>query len=154
MNAIVILFSVGLILIAAEVVVPGGILGVLGGLALLGGVIVSFHDYGLGGGLVAFLLALGLLGVVLWLEFVLLPKTALGRRMFLKSAVTGTSSKAAPEDLTGRTGKAVTALAPTGYVVIDGQQNEAFSRAGFVKAGATVKVIGADNFRLIVTPEN
>ncbi|MFZ9681591.1 MAG: NfeD family protein [Cephaloticoccus sp.] len=74
--------------------------------------------------------------------------------MFLQTAVTGTTTKAATENLIGRTGKAATALAPTGYVVIDGRQHEAFSRTGFVEAGAAVKVIGADTFRLIVTPEN
>lgn len=153
MNAIVILFTVGLVLIGFEVVVPGGILGVLGGLAMFGGVAVSFYDYGIGGGFVAFLIALGLLGLVLWLEFVILPKTALGRRMFLQAAVTGTT-KAPTENLTGHSGKAVTTLAPSGYVLIEGKQYEAFSRTGFVEAGALVKVIDVDNFRLIVTLEN
>lgn len=152
MNAIVILFTVGVLLIGFEVVVPGGILGILGGLALFGGVATAFYDYGLSGGVIAFLVALGLLGIVLWLEFVLLPKTALGRRMFLQSAVTGTT-KAATENLVGRSGKATTALGPSGYVQIEGKQYEAFSRSGFVDAGSAVKVIGSDNFRLIVTLE-
>lgn len=152
MNGIVILFTVGVLLIGFEVIVPGGVLGVLGGIALFGGVAMSFYDYGMTGGLIAFALALGLAGVVIWLEFVLLPKTALGRRMFLKSAVTGTT-KAATKNLTGHTGKTVTALAPSGYVLIDGEQHEAFSRAGFLDAGVPVKVIGTDNFRLIVTLE-
>ena len=112
----------------------------------------AFYDYGLSGGFIAFLVALGLLGIVLWLEFVLLPKTALGRRMFLQSAVTGTS-KAATENMVGRSGKTITALGPSGYVQIEGKQYEAFSRSGFVDAGTAVKVIGADNFRLIVTLE-
>jgi len=152
MNAIIILFTVGALLIAFEVLVPGGILGLLGGLALLGGVGTAFYDYGLSGGVIAFISALGLLAIVLWLEFVLLPKTALGRRMFLQSAVTGTT-KSPTENLVGHTGKAVTALGPTGYVQIEGKQYEAFSRSGFVDAGSTVKVVGEDSFRLIVTLE-
>ncbi|MCC6415306.1 MAG: NfeD family protein [Opitutaceae bacterium] len=152
MNAIIILFTVGALLIGFEVVVPGGILGLLGGIALFGGVAMSFYDHGLNGGFIALLVALGLTGIVLWLEFRLLPRTALGRRMFLHAAVTGTTT-AAVEDLAGRVGHAVTALGPSGYVLIEGKQYEAFSRAGFVEAGTAVKVISADNFRLIVTLE-
>jgi len=152
MTAIVILFTVGVLLIGFEVIVPGGVLGVLGGFALIAGVAMAFYDHGLSGGASAFFVALALVGVVLYLEFVILPKTAFGRRMFLRSAVTGTT-KAATEELTGRTGKTVTALAPSGYVLIDGKQHEAFSRSGFLEEGTAVKVIGKDNFRLIVTPE-
>lgn len=153
MNAIAILFIAGVILVGFEVVVPGGVLGVLGGIALFGGVAVSFYDYGLSGGVIAFFGALGLVGVVLWVEFFLLPKTALGRRMFLQTAITGTSGPTV-ENVVGQSGKTITALAPSGYVQIGGKQYEAFSRAGFVEAGAAVKVIDADNFRLIVTLEN
>ena len=38
MNAIIVLFVVGFVLLAFEVIVPGAILGIIGGLAILGGV--------------------------------------------------------------------------------------------------------------------
>ena len=37
MSGIVLLFALGIVLLTLEVVVPGGVLGVLGGLAMLGG---------------------------------------------------------------------------------------------------------------------
>ena len=46
MNAIIVLFVVGFVLLAFEVIVPGAILGIIGGLAILGGVILAFMEYG------------------------------------------------------------------------------------------------------------
>ena len=42
-------------------------------------------------------------------------------------------------------------LSPSGYIMIDGKRYEAFCQSGQVPAGAALEVIGADNFRLIVS---
>lgn len=153
MTSIVLLFVVGLLLLGFEVVVPGGILGAIGGLAMLGGCVIAFGELGLTGGGLAVLTAVLLVGLLLYVEFRILPKTAMGRRLFLKSKVSGTAVTARGDDLDGKSGEAVTDLAPTGYVKIEGNRHEAFSRSGFLDAGAKVKVVGMDNFRLIVTLE-
>lgn len=153
MTAIVLLFIVGVLLLAFEVIVPGGILGVLGVLAMIAGCGMAFADFGVSGGSLAVVSALILVGLVLYLEFIVLPKTKWGQRLFLKKAVTGTASQDRAASLNGAVGKTVTALAPTGYVLIDGQRHEAFSRSGFLENDAPVKVVGMDNFRLIVTLE-
>ena len=148
---IVLLYAIGIILVLFEVIVPGGVLGVLGALCLMGGCGVAFYQFGLTGGLVGLFSALALLGLGLFIEFRLLPRTRLGRRMFLGAAVTGRSTQS-PDDknLVGRAGETVTALAPSGIVVIDGRKYEAFSQSGFVERGAHVVVRAYDNFRLIV----
>jgi membrane-bound serine protease (ClpP class) len=51
----------------------------------------------------------------------------------------------------GKTAEAVTTLAPSGYVVVDGRRYEAFSQSGHAAKGAILRVVGLDNFRLIVT---
>lgn len=151
MSSIVLLFIVGLILLGFEVFVPGAILGIFGGLALLGGSIIAYLNYGAGGGLLAFSIALVLVGALLYIEFRVLPNTTLGRRLFLNAAVTGRSRPAPPsEELIGQTGQAVTTLAPSGYVLVGGRRYESYSQSGYVAAGATVRVVGQDNFRLIV----
>jgi len=151
MNAIALLFVIGLIFLGVEVFIPGGILGALGGVALLGGCGLAFSEFGFSGGVVATLIALVLVGAMLYFEFVLVPKTAMGKRLFLKSAVTGTSAASRTKDYVGSEGITATALAPSGYVIIDGQRQEAFSRSGFLEANLPITVVGADNFRLIVT---
>jgi membrane-bound ClpP family serine protease len=154
MTTIAILFIAGVILLAAEVFVPGGILGVLAGIAMITGCALAFVDYGVGGGLTAVAVALVIVGVVLYIEFAILPKTAMGKRLFLQSSVSGKSSADRDHSLVGQSGEAATALAPSGYVLIGNKRHEAFSRSGFLDEGTAVKVVGIDNFRLIVIPES
>ena len=78
MNAILILFLFGIVLLVCEVFVPGAILGSIGGLAMLAGCILAFQTYGAAGGALATLAALGLLGLTLLLEFVVIPRTRFG----------------------------------------------------------------------------
>jgi len=153
MTAILICFAVGALLVAFEAVVPGGILGTIGAVALLCAVGLSFYDYGVNGGALAFAAALVLVAGVLLVEFKLLPKTVIGRSLFLKGSVTGTATAEPPRELVGACGEAMTTLAPSGYVLIDGRQHEAFSRSGFISAGQPVKVVAAESFRLIVILE-
>lgn len=153
MNAIVLLFVVGLVLLGFEVFVPGAILGIFGGLALLGGVALAFVEFGASGGWTAAAVAAGLGALMLFVEFWLLPRTPWGKRMFLTAAISGTSQPLPAEEalVVGRAGEAITPLAPSGYVMIDGRRYEAFSRSGLMAKGAEVRVVGLDNFRLIVT---
>lgn len=152
MNAIIILFGIGVVLLAAEVFVPGGILGVMGGLALLGGVVMAFVDLGAGAGWIALAAALATVGLLLYLELGVLPKTRLGRRLFLDAAVSGTSQAApAQPEVIGKAAEALTTLAPSGYVIVDGRRYEAFCQSGLVPKGTALRVVALDNFRLIVT---
>jgi membrane-bound ClpP family serine protease len=153
MTLIILLFSVGIVLLAVEVIVPGAILGSIGGLMMFGGCVLSFMEYGTGGGLIAVTVALALTFLTLFIEFRVLPRTAVGKRAFLKSEVTGVSSAFGEEarDLIGKSAEALTMLSPSGYIRIDGKRYEAFCQSGQVPAGSPLEVIGADNFRLIVS---
>ena len=151
MTAIAVLFLVGVILLGFEVFLPGGILGIFAGIAMLAGTVIAFADYGLGGGAIALAVAVLLVVAVLYFEFAILPKTAMGKRLFLSAQVKGTSKPDRTHDLQGREGVTLTAMGPTGFIEIDDQRHEAFSRSGFLEAGVPVKVVGSDNFRLIVT---
>lgn len=153
MNTIILLFLSGLVMLGLEVFVPGGILGVLGGLAMLGGCAMAFNDYGPSGGGIAVAVAVVLLGVMLYAEFVWLPRTRLGGKLFLRRSIESKSQPPVAEAATivGRAGEAVTTLAPSGYVLIDGRRYEAFSQSGFIARGTPVHVVSMDNFRLVVS---
>lgn len=153
MNAIIILFLIGALLLAAEVFLPGAIAGILGGLALLVGSILSFGFFGFTGGLIASVAALALVGLMLYIELVVLPKTALGRKMVVEATVDATSQPpvASLESVVAKPAEALTTLAPSGYVLIEGRRYEAYCRSGHAAKGAALRVIGVDNFRLIVT---
>lgn len=153
MTLIILLFAVGILLLVVEVIVPGGILGVIGAMMMIGGSVLAFMAYGIGGGLLAVALALALTLLAFYLEFRVLPKTRVGRRAFLTSQVTGVSAAVGREarGLVGKPAVAITMLSPSGYVTVDGQRYEAFCQSGQVPVGAALEVIGADNFRLIVS---
>lgn len=153
MTAVILLFLVGIVLLGIEVFAPGAILGIFGAVSMLIGCIVAYQVYGATGALVATLLAVSLLALALYLEFVVLPRSALGR------AITVLSPSEVPNNegmnhLVGQTGVTETTLAPSGYVVIDGARHEALSQSGLIAKGESVRVVSGDAFRLIVNSTN
>jgi membrane-bound serine protease (ClpP class) len=154
MTLIILLFAIGLVLLAVEVIVPGGILGVAGGIALLAATIVTFTQYGATSGVIALAASVLLAGLTVVLELYLIRHTKLGKKAFLNAEITASSSDLAQQtkELIGKSAESATMLSPSGYVTIDGRSYEAFCPSGQIPAGTTLRVIGADNFRLIVSP--
>lgn len=151
MNLIILLFTIGILLLALEIFMPGAVLGILGGAAMVGGSAVAFMKLGMAGGLVALGIALALLGLTMFLEFYLLPRTRAGRQMFVHSTSGAEQKPVAPEELVGREAEALTILAPSGYVSVDGRRYEAFCQTGHAPKGAVLRVTGRDSFRLLVS---
>lgn len=152
MTLIILLFTIGLILLAAEVLVPGGILGIAGGLALFAGCVVSFIRLGASGGLIAVVIAMLAAFVVFYIQFKILPKTRIGKRFFLKREITATSTalQDSARDLIGKAALSATVLSPSGYVTIDGKRYEAVSQSGQISPGTELEVIDANHFQLTV----
>jgi membrane-bound serine protease (ClpP class) len=153
MNAVIILFIIGILLVAVEILVPGGLLGILGGCALLGGVVTAFVRFGPTGGMIATLLALVIGAITLYLEFVYLPKTRLAKALSMSETVSGRSQPeiADRSAIIGREAVAVTTLAPSGYVEVDGRRYEASCQSGLANVGAHLRVVDVETFRLVVT---
>ena len=153
MNAIIILFVTGALLLAAEIFLPGVIAGMAGALALLAGSILSFRAFGFAGGMVASGGALALVVLMIYIELVVLPRTAFGRKLVVNARVDATSQPPPAElaAVVDKAAEALTTLAPSGYVLIDGRRYEAFCRSGHAAKGAALRVVGVDNFRVIVT---
>lgn len=153
MTLIITLFAAGILLLVLEVVVPGAILGIIGGVLMLAGVVSAFTEYGFTGGSIAAIVAVVVVSIALYLEFVLLPRSRLARKLVMDGTISGTSQPpvAIRAQVVGREVVAVTALAPSGYVELDGRRYEAFARDGHTRVGERLNVIDLDNFRLIVS---
>ncbi|MBK8478270.1 MAG: serine protease [Opitutaceae bacterium] len=153
MTLVILLFVFGVILLALEIVVPGAILGTIGGLMMLGGVVVAFMQLGSTGGVIATLVALILLAATIYLELVWLPHSRMAKQFSMDTTIDSTSQPplALEADVVGREAVALSVLAPTGFVRVDGRRYEAFCQSGYASSGATLKVVGLDTFRLIVT---
>lgn len=153
MTLLLLLFLAGVVLLAADVFVTSFILAIIGGLAMLGGCIQAYVVYGGTGATLASLAALVLLGLTIYIELVVLPRTRFGRGLVVQSTAGSTSQPlpANPADVIGKVAEALTVLAPSGYVKVEDRRYEAFSRSGHIAKGEVLRVIAVDNFRLIVT---
>jgi membrane-bound ClpP family serine protease len=152
MMAIVLLFITGALLLAAEVLLPGAIAGIIGGVALLLGSVLAFMEFGVGGGSLATVAALLLVGFMLYAELVWLPRTKFGRELVVNAKIDGQSQPPpATQEIIGQAATALTTLSPSGFVSIGGKRYEAFCRNGHVTRGTQLTVVGVDNFRLIVS---
>lgn len=141
-----------LVLIFFEVLLPGGILGLLSFACLIGATWVGFSEYGAFGGSFTFLGSLAAATALIYLEFKWLGNSKLGKEFFLSSSVSGHSNQAQGEEsIIGREAVAITRLNPSGRVRIDGKTYEAYSQDGYIESGNSVLVAKRDNFKLIIT---
>jgi membrane-bound ClpP family serine protease len=150
MSMILLLFLLGLVFLFFEVFTPGPIFGILGGLTLIGGITMAFIDYAGTVGLLAAVGAIVAVGVTLYAELVWLPKTRFAQKLSIKST-SGAIDRQLPKEVIGKAAEALTTLAPSGYVLVEGRRYEAFSQSGHVARGEQLLVAGFDNLRLIVT---
>lgn len=151
MTIVIALIVAGVVLLAAEVFVPGAILGIAGGLFMLGGVVTAFVQFGAGVGTTAALISLLLLAIALYLEFKVLPRSRFANAFSMTDTVAGAATKTPSADLVGCECVAVTQLLPSGVVLVEGKRHEAFCRSGSAGVGARLRVVAVDNFRLVVT---
>jgi len=145
---IVVLCIVGFLLIAAEVFVPGLIVGTLGFLCLAASVGLVFYHYGTLAGSVAALVVgtLSITGIIVWLN--IFPKTFIGRRIILSRQ----QPSLAPvrTALIGESGTALTALRPSGTARIAGKRIDVTAVGDFLEEGASLVVVSADGLRVAV----
>lgn len=141
-STIVILAGLGILALLLEMVLPGGVLGVAGGLSLVAAAVLCFVEYGFYAGLAASVaigaFALGLTWV--WMKyFHLLPGV---RRMVLHGRIAnGDSREASAESLTGQTGTAVTEIAPSGKASIGDQRFDAIAESTAIPKGAAISFV-------------
>lgn len=150
MGIIILLAGAGFILMLTEMVLPGGVLGILGGLALLGATVLGYMEYGAMGGtlILCGLGALTLAGFCTWMK--VFPRTAVGRRIMLESSLSTGDTLPATTGLIGQEGVALTTLRPAGKALIHGQRVDVVAESDFLEAETAVVVIAAEGARVVV----
>ncbi len=151
MSAIIGCILAALVLVFFEVILPGGVLGVIAGLCVIAATWLGGSEYGTLGALVVFVGSILAIALLVFIEFKLVARTKLGRAFFLKESVTGHSNVSPAEvSIIGKEGTALTRLNPSGKVAIDGQSYEGYSQDGYLDAGEAIRVVSQDNFKLII----
>ena len=88
-NIYIALVASGLLLLGVEIFVPGGVLGMIGGLALMAAMVVGFHPevFGVEGGLISAILIVLVTAAYVFVIMKFLPKSPIGRLLTLQSMV-------------------------------------------------------------------
>lgn len=131
-----------------ETFLPGMVTGMVGLLCLAAAVIIGYKELGyqdgnliLGGVLVGLMI-----GGWCWLKF--FPGSRIARLFISRSAV-GELDVAKP-DLLHRTGVAITQLRPSGAAFINGQRVDVISEGALIDRGASLKVVAVEGMRVVV----
>ena len=150
-EAIIILTLVGFLCLAAEVFVPGLVLGIIGCLCLIGAVVAAFVQYGPLTGAIVFaaVSAFSLIGFMAWMFA--FPHTAIGRRIMLqKSLNRGESQQTTRQELLGQEGRALTILRPAGSALLAGRKVDVVAESDFIAPGEPVVVVREEGLRIVV----
>ena len=152
MLSIIVLFVLALLLFFLEIFVPGGVLAIFGVVLLIVACVQGYTEYGGATAMVIFCLSGTLALIMFFVEIWLIQHKRFGKFIRLDKTISGSSlgPQAKSEDIVGKKGEALTMMAPTGMIVIDGKKYEAFSQSGLLEEATPVEVVRVDNFRLIV----
>ena len=151
-SLIVVLTVLGFVMLAAEVFVPGMVLGIFGLLTLAGAVLLAYVEYGaLGGSFVFGGIAIAtMIGFVVWMFT--FPRTPIGRRIMLQRKLDGGQGEKnqLESSLLGQQGEALTPLRPVGTARIGSKKYDVVAESGLIPAGAGVVVVQQEGLRIVV----
>lgn len=150
MTPILVLAFVGIAALLAEIVLPGGILGIVGALCLLAAVVVTYLEYGAlaGTGALALVVVLGVVCLGLWMR--LFHRLPLTRSLVLRESIGGPKTDPERNSLVGRRGVALTDLVPSGRAEIGGEKLDVVAEGAAVVRGEAILVVAERGPSLVV----
>ena len=153
-KAAITFFIVGMILVAAELLLPGGIAGTTGFVSVVAGFVLAIGELQLA--FTAMTIAV-LLSVILFIVMtsVFDRKILFYKPFVLQDATTteeGYVANVNRVELIGKTGTCLTGLRPAGTIIIDGERIDAVSEGGFVEPNEAVTVVMVEGTRIVVRP--
>nr|WP_191562616.1 nodulation protein NfeD [Metabacillus idriensis] len=148
----VILFIVGLILVFAEIFVPGGIIGFIGFGAILLSFFIATDDIGYMAFslVVAFLVAIS--AAIIFVK-VFGKRMNIFKKLILRDSAnteSGYVSNRNRLELIGKTGIALTSMRPSGTALIDDERIDAVTEGTYIKKDQKVKIVKVEGSRVVV----
>ena len=148
----VVFFIIGLALLIAELFIPGGIVGIIGGALMIisllfAGESVVHMAYSI---LIAVFIAI--IGMVILMKF-FGKNLHVFNKLILRDATTteeGYVSNVNRIDLLGKTGDTITPLRPSGTVVVGNERIDVVSEGSYIEANRKVEVVQVEGSRVIV----
>ncbi|PKR85114.1 NfeD family protein [Heyndrickxia camelliae] len=147
-----ILFVLGVVLIIAELFLPGAIAGFLGVLAIIGSLLMAGGNLLHTGISIIIALLITIIAMIIMIK-VFGRRMKLFKKIVLQDSVStekGYVSNKSRIDLLDKIGKTITPLRPAGTIDIEGERLDVVTEGGFIAAGVYVKVIKVEGVRIIV----
>ena len=145
-----VLLLIGLFLIGAEIYLPGGVVGFLGVLALLGAAIIGGSKFSSPYDVLSVVLIVVLSGfcIYLWIRF--FPRSTMGKKLTLDADGRQFKATADSQTLLHQEGEALSPLRPAGLALLGGQRVDVVAESSWIPAGAHIRVIEVAGNRIVV----
>lgn len=145
------ILAIGLFLILAEFYLPGGIIGIFGGIFIISSIILFASQTQSTVAVVLFFVGAAV-GLILVIRFALnwIVKAKPGYSIYLNKDQAGYQASAFDKEAIGKIGEVISDLKPGGYILVDGKQHQALSLTGYIAKGDRVQVVGGQEESLTV----
>jgi membrane-bound serine protease (ClpP class) len=147
-----ILFVVGVLLLLAEVFIPGGIIGIIGFAAVIGSFLLAGENIIHMGISIVIALFISIFASIFMVK-VLGRKMSIFKKIILTDSTNteqGYVSNINRTDLIGKIGTTLTQLRPAGKIMIDDEIVDAVSEGAFISKDVQIKVIKVEGSRIVV----
>jgi membrane-bound serine protease (ClpP class) len=149
------LVGLGFVLLFLELFLPSGILGISSAVIMIIGVVLAFIQSTLFGTILVIIIVVGV-PLIIWRLLKTLPKTRLGKAIFLEGPKGHEDVATQPElelkKLAGKKGVAISQLRPVGVAEIDGKRYQVMSEGMLIDEGTQIEVIDVTGNRVVVRP--
>nr|WP_240335320.1 nodulation protein NfeD [Paraliobacillus sediminis] len=148
----IILLILGMVLIFAEIFVPGGVIGFLGVGAVVGSLYMSTDNVAHMSMSIVIALVVAIITATVLIKTIGLEKGFL-RKIILNDATTtekGYVSTVTKLELIGMEGTTVTPLRPAGTALIGNERLDVVSEGGYIESQQKVKVVTSEGSRIVV----
>ncbi len=136
---IVVLAILGLVMLFAEILMPGfGLFGILGTISLFGSLVLTYRLYGV----VTFLIMLAAMVVIFFAMVYVAKKSGLYNKVILKDKQEAKDfDESVLQGLLGQVGITQSTLRPFGVAEFDGKMVDVCSQGDFIDRGEKVQVV-------------
>lgn len=146
------LLTLGLLLLLAEIVIPGfGVAGITGIIIFIVGILLTAKT--VFEALIMFLLLLLILAVVLIFVIRSATKGRLSKKLILTQKMSNDDGFTAVDDMQvflGKEGKAISVLRPAGIGIFDGVRLDIVTSGSFIEEGSKIKIVEVEGRRIVV----
>lgn len=136
---VIILAILGLVMLFAEILMPGfGLFGILGAVSLLGALVLAYRLYGM----IVFLILLLAVVIIFFVMISVAKKSGLYNKVILKDRQEAKDfDESVLQGLLGKVGVTHSTLRPFGTAEFDGQMVDVCSQGDFIERDVPVQVV-------------